>query len=344
MKLEQSKQLEPRMVDEPGARARAQAQAQAGATRDISIVVLLERGRAAAADIYRQYAPHLRRGGYSFEFLFICGPGQKTLGRGLSEEDVERGEVRLLEVGQSVDQSTVLRLSVEHSHGGIVMTLPPAFRVAPEALLDLIHEIEKGSDVAVARRWPRRGGWINRVQSGFANWLLNGLTGSRLHDVTCRVAAIRRHVLSEIPLYGSYFRFIPIVAEREGFRVKEVPVRPHSEGGRTRLYSPGVYFGWLLDIFGIFFLLRFTYRPLRFFGSLGAAFGLSGSVILVVLLLQRFGGQSMANRPMLLLGVLLVTLGVQAVALGLIGEIVVHFQASHGTTYRLARSQDPYTS
>ncbi|HKY59958.1 MAG TPA: hypothetical protein VJP59_03010 [Gemmatimonadota bacterium] len=306
---------------------------------DVSVVILLERGRATAADLYRQYAPPLRDGGYSFEFLFVFGPGEEKM-RGSFTEEAEPGEVRLLEVGQPVGQSAVLRLSGEHSNGRIVMSLPPAFRVAPEALVDLVRQIERGSDVAVARRRSQKGGWLHRLQSGFATWLLNSLTGSRLHDVTCRVLAIRRRVLSEIPLYGSYFRFIPVVAEREGFRVDEVAVRPHTEGGYKRVYSLATYFGWILDIFGIFFLLRFTYRPLRFFGSLGAIFAFAGSVILFVLFVQRMGGHGIANRPMLLLGVLLLTLGVQAVALGLIGEIVVHFQASRGTTYRLAREED----
>ena len=311
---------------------------------DVSVIILLERGRLTAEELYRAYAPPLREVGLSFEFVFVCEASATHLRGPLSEVDAADGEVRLLEVGQRVGQSAVLRLSVGYTRGRIVLTLPAAFRVVPEALPTLVREIEHGSDVAVACRWPRRGRWINRLQSDFATWLLNALTGSRLRDVTCRVGAIRRRVLSEIPLYGSYFRFIPIVAEREGFRVVEVPVAAHPQAGRVRVYTPTVYFGWILDIFEIFFLLRFTYRPLRFFGSLGALFGLMGSVILLVLLWQRLGGQSIANRPMLLLGALLVTLGVQSVALGLIGEIVVHFQASRGATYRLAQTERPTDS
>lgn len=310
---------------------------------DVTVVVLLEAGRLDARTIHREYAPALRDLGLTYEFLFVHGPG----GGGPKEvEGLQQihddGEVRVLEVGQPVGQSAVLRLSLDHSRGRVILTLPPALRVAPEALPEMIRRIESGDDMAVARRWPRGDGWVNRVQAGFATWLLNALTGSRFHDLTCRVSAIRRDVLAEIPLYGSHFRFLPILAEREGFRVVEVPVAQHHAGGATRVYRPGIYLGWMIDILGIFFLLRFTYRPLRFFGSLGAVFGLSGAVILLVLVFQRFfGGQPMADRPMMLLGVLLVTLGVQAVALGLIGEIVVHFQAARGSTYRLARDERP---
>lgn len=310
---------------------------------DVTIVVRLESGRLTASEICQEYDPPLRELGLTYEFLFIDGSGHKGLGDMVGESSPERGSVRVLEVGQPVGESAALRLSLEHSRGRIIVTLPPTLRVAPEALPEMIRRIEEGSDVAVAMRWPRRDGWVNRIQTGFATWLLNALTGSRFHDMTCRVSAMRRDVLAQIPLYGSFFRFLPIVAAREGFQVIEVPVAQHPGGGRTRVYRPGVYLGWMIDILGIFFLLRFTYRPLRFFGLLGALFGTVGGGILVVLVIQRFlAGQPMADRPLLVLGVLLVTLGVQAVALGLIGEIVVHFQASRGSSYRLDRAEGPY--
>lgn len=339
MKLEQTENLVATRTE-----SALQARSLAGEV-DVTVVVLLEAGRLTAREVYREYEPPLAELGLSYEFLFVNGTGDEGFGAEMRDRIPTRGSVRVLEAAQPVGESAVLRLSVEHSRGRIILILPPALRVAPEALPEMIRRIEEGNDVAVARRWPRRGGWVNRVQAGIATWLLNMLTGSRFHDTTCRVCALRRAVLAEIPLYGSHFRFIPVVAEREGFRVIEVPVAQHPEGGQTRLYRPGVYVGWLIDILGIFFLLRFRYRPLRFFGSLGAVFGLLGGGILVVLVIQRFfGEQAMAGRPMLLLGVLLVTLGVQAVALGLIGEIVVHFQASRSSTYRLARDEDPHLS
>jgi hypothetical protein len=335
--LDRTKRLGSAVLTEPEFRA-----SPASVELDVTIVVPLETGRMSARDVYLEYEPPLRKLGLSYEFLFINRAGDESLEGAIRESTRERETVRVLEIGQPLGESAVLRLSWQHSRGRIIITLPPTLRVAPEALPELIHGIERGSDVAVARRWPRHDGWINRLQAGVTTWLLNTLTGSRFHDMTCRVTAMRRDVLAEIPLYGSHFRFLPIVAQREGFKVVEVAVPQHLEGGDTRVYSPSVYLGWVIDILGIFFLLRFTYKPLRFFGSLGALFGSLGGGILVVLVIQRFGGQPMADRPMLLLGVLLVTLGVQAVALGLIGEIVVHFQASRGSTYRLDRAENLY--
>lgn len=314
------------------------------AALDLSVLVLLSRDGRRVSEILSEYAPALREMGISFEFLFVAGPESLDLQTEKRAPDLGSYTVRLLEVGHQVDQSAMLRLALANSRGRIILTLPPELRVAADALPKLVQGIEAGNDVTVARRWPRHDGLLNRLQGSGISWLVNFLAGVRLHDLTCRVQTFRRAVLEEIPLYGSYFRFLPVVAERQGFRVAEIPVRQHPGGGRTRVYKPLVYLGWLIDILGVYFVLRFTYRPLRFFGSLGATFALVGGIILSILFVQKLGGQGIANRPMLVLGVLMLTLGVQSVALGLIGEIVVHFQAARGSLYRLGRRDTPKSS
>jgi hypothetical protein len=102
-----------------------------------------------------------------------------------------------------------------------------------------------------------------------------------------------------------------------------------------RVYSPGVYFRRLLDIAAFFFLAKFTEKPLRFFGLVGSAFLVSGTLLSLVLFIQRLEGQPIANRPALLLAVLLVALGVQLLGLGLVGEIIVHLRAPHRRGYRV---------
>jgi hypothetical protein len=102
------------------------------------------------------------------------------------------------------------------------------------------------------------------------------------------------------------------------------------------VYGLGTYLRRALDLLGLFFLVRFTQRPLRFFGLVGSLLALAGTVILAVLGVQRIGGQGLADRPLLLVGILLLVLGVQAIALGLVGEIIVHLHAARHRQYRLA--------
>ena len=159
-----------------------------------------------------------------------------------------------------------------------------------------------------------------------------------MHDVACGVRAMRRDVLEDLPLYGDFHRFLPLLALRDGYRVEELPAAQHPRDARPRVYSPGIYLRRLIDVLGLFFLLRFTDKPLRFFGLVGAASGLLGAAVLAVLFVQRLGGRGIADRPLLLLGVLLVMLGVQAIALGLVGEIIVHLSAARQRLYRVERS------
>jgi len=137
-------------------------------------------------------------------------------------------------------------------------------------------------------------------------------------------------------LYGDFFRFLPVLALRDGYSVVEIDAEQHPRDARLRVYSPGTYLRRAIDVFGLFFLSRFTYKPLRFFGLIGTMLGAAGGVILVIVFVQRLAGQGLANRPILLLAVLLFTLGVQAIALGLIGEIIVHFNAPSRRAYRVA--------
>ena len=101
------------------------------------------------------------------------------------------------------------------------------------------------------------------------------------------------------------------------------------------MYGPGTYLRRLIDVLGLYFLVRFTEKPLRFFGLVGSAVSLTGAALLLLLLIQRLQGKGLADRPLLLLAVLLVVLGVQATALGLVGEIIVHFSVLHRRSYRL---------
>jgi hypothetical protein len=114
-----------------------------------------------------------------------------------------------------------------------------------------------------------------------------------------------------------------------------VAVPQHPGDARTRVYGPGVYLRRLLDVAAFFFLAKFTEKPLRFFGLVGSVcFGL-GALTSLVLLVERIGGQAIANRPLLLLAVLLVALGVQLMGLGLVGEIIVHLRSPHRRAYRV---------
>lgn len=302
----------------------------------ISVIVIVGERAQPLAQLYEEYAPPLLALGRECEFLFVTEPGNRELTAPLAAL-LERGEpVRVLEMGQALGETILLKLAVSHCRGEIVVTLPAYRRVEAEAVPALVAEIDAGADLAIAWRWPRRDAWINRMQNRLLHRVLGGLGGGRIHDVASGVRAMRRDMLQGVPLYGDFWRFFPLVALRAGYRVEEVQSRQHASDQEARFYGPGVYLRRLIDLLGLVFLLRFTEKPLRFFGLMGSALSAIGMLILFVTFLQRLTGeQGLADRPLLLLGVLCLVLGVQAIALGLIGEMIVHLHASRRSTYRL---------
>jgi hypothetical protein len=152
------------------------------------------------------------------------------------------------------------------------------------------------------------------------------------------VRIFKRTVTDEIPIYGDQHRFIPLLARRRGFRIKEIRLRQSDKDRYEKGYGPKTYLQRLLDIFTVVFLVRFTKKPLRFFGTIGSIMALLGSVFLAYVIIERlFFGVGLADRPALLLSSLLVVLGIQIFALGLLGELIIFTHARQLKEYTIER-------
>ncbi len=303
------------------------------APRLVSVIVPVVERADELEGLYVAFAGELEARGLAHEFIFVLDggfpppPELATL--------AQRDNVRVLRFARTFGETAALRLGIERSAGDVILTLPAYFQVKPEGVGPLLAALENGSDMAVASRSPRVDSWLNRVQSAVFHRMISGVTDRRFHDIACGVRAMRRHVAEALPLYGDLHRFIPALAVREGYLVDEVPVPQHPRDARTRVYGPGVYLRRLLDVATFFFLAKFTEKPLRFFGLVGSVFFLAGAVTGAVLLVDRLRGTGIANRPLLLLAVLMIALGVQLMGLGLVGEIIVHLRAPHRRAYRV---------
>lgn len=305
-----------------------------GGRRMVSVIVpVVERVDDLVA-LYQVFSGELERRGEEFEFLFVFDQGFEP---SVELAELARGDerVHLLRFAQRFGETAALRLGIERSRGELIATLPAYFQVQPEGLVHLLDAVDGGVDMAVASRSDRKDNWLNRAQSRAFHAILGSLSEQPFHDIACGVRLMERRVAEALPLYGDMHRFIPAIALREGFRVSEVPIPQHPNDVRIRVYRPGVYFRRLLDIATFFFLAKFTEKPLRFFGLIGSLAAGVGGLLSVWLLIQRLGGEAIADRPLLLLGVLLVALGIQLIGLGLVGEIIVHLRAPHRRAYRV---------
>lgn len=312
---------------------------------DVDLVSVLVPVATPGDDLTSLYESHiaaLEESGHPFEFVFITSPAARPRTRILSEISA-RGEqktLRIIESTQLWDEAALLKRGLRSALGTIIVILPPAQQVEANAVATLVGQIDAGYDMAIARRWPRLDPALNRAQSWLLHRLLGDLCDGQFHDVGCGVRAIRRRVLSDVPLYGEFPRFLPLLAKHQGFAVREVNVRQHPSDRALRLHGPRVWLQRMLDVLGLVFLLRFTDRPLRFFGPLGMFLATMGAVTLLVLVVQRLQGTPLSTRPLLLFAVLSFALGLQAIAFGLIGEMIVHYNARDRRSYRVRESDN----
>jgi glycosyltransferase involved in cell wall biosynthesis len=238
-------------------------------------------------------------------------------------------QVRVIELARQFGESATLSAGFDAARGEIFITLPAYYQVAPQEMAKLVTSAAGGDDMLIAVRWPRAGHLFDRLRRGAFHGLFKLTSGMSFRDLGCGVRLFRRAVATEIPLYGDQHRFLPALAARRGFRVREVELAQSPKDlfrGRYRLRE---YLHRFLDVLTVFFLVRFTKKPLRFFGTIGFLAASLGGLFTLVLIVQRlFFGVPLADRPALLLGSLLIVLGVQTFALGLIGELIIFTHAS----------------
>jgi glycosyltransferase involved in cell wall biosynthesis len=279
-------------------------------------------------EIYWAYAERLSRDGYSFEFLFVIDGGLEGAARRLDPLVAVGYPLRIVQLPRGFGESTALAVGFEQAAGDVIVTVPAYFQTEPAGVEQVLDLLNQGFDLVVARRSPRKDAWLNRLQNSGFHFLLRYFTGITFQDMGCGLRGFKRRVLSEVQVYGDLHRFIPILAHQRGFRVTEVPVAQHQRDMKLRLYRPGVYLRRVLDILTVVFLFKFTKKPLRFFGLIGASLFGTGATISAVLAFQRLmGSTALADRPLLILGVLLMVLGVQVGSIGLLGEMIIFTHA-----------------
>jgi hypothetical protein len=203
------------------------------------------------------------------------------------------------------------------------MTLPSYYQVEPKAIPKLVAALDD-VDMVEGRRWPRQDSRLNRFSTWLYHAFVRVITGHKFRDIGCCARIMRRQVTDDVKIYGEQSAFLPILASTRGFSVRECSIPQSTRDPHLRYYGPGVYLRRLIDIITIFFLIRFTKAPLRFFGVVGSIFLAIGVVLLNVVVAQRFAMDiAAAGRPMLLFGAVFVVLGVQLFAIGLVGELII---------------------
>lgn len=303
----------------------------------LSVIIPVGGRHAEAGELYGEYKAGLDALGKSYEMIFVLDGRHDAFEAGLQQLLAAGERFTVIGLTREFGEATALMAGFEISQGEAIVTLPAYHQIEAQDVAKLVEGLSS-SDVVIGRRWPRAGGPIERARRWLFHGLLAWVTKLRFQDLGCGARALDRRVLEEIQLYGDQHRFLAVLADRQGFRVREVDVRQSPKDRRRGAYAPREYTRNFLDLFTVFFLVRFTKKPLRFFGMVGVTTFAIGAVMVIWLVVERlFFQQGLASRPALLLSSLLVVLGLQLFALGLLGELIIFTHARSIKDYKVER-------
>jgi glycosyltransferase involved in cell wall biosynthesis len=306
--------------------------------QEISVIVPVIERYGDLEELYLSYAKEFKQITSHFEFIFIVdGP------MGKASSDIKKfmhkyENVELIKFTKSLGESNALSVGYEMSRGKYIFTLSSYFQVEPDEIKKLYSALKDDSaDIVITRRMRGKDTFFNKLQNTLFHRALKIFTGTNFKDISCGLRGMKRDVFEKFDVYGDLHRFIPIIAEYHGVKVRELKVKQRKEDTKTRIYSLRTYLNRIIDILTLFFLLRFTYRPMRFFGLIGSilvicGFLFVGKLIYFRLFTENYG---LTDKPSLFLSSLLIVIGIQIFAVGLIGEIIIYTRSKKARYFNI---------
>lgn len=294
---------------------------------EISVVIPVYNEAPNLEDLVTQVTQALDPLGRSYELILVDDGSRDGSRKMLAELAMRHPCLKPLALSRNYGQSTAMQAGFDHATGHYIVTLDGDLQNDPADIPMLLDILDNDPEIDCVSGWrkERQDRTLSRkIPSKIANGLISKVTRVQLHDYGCALKAYRAHIIHDLRLYGEQHRFIPALAAEVGARIVEVPVRHHARTRGQSKYGIDRTIRVLLDLLWVRFMMRFMTRPIHAFGGLGVTFAGLGSLILVELAFEKLVlGFSIGGRPLLLLGALLMLLGVQLLATGLLGELLI---------------------
>lgn len=291
---------------------------------DISVVIPVFNEEENVGPLYEGLRAELGRLGKRWEILFIDDGSTDRTFEELKSLHARDGAVRAIRFRRNFGQTAALDAGFKAARGEIIVTMDGDLQNNPEDVSLLLAELEKGADCVCGWRHDRKDPRLKRVLSKLAGLLRKIVFGNSIHDSGCTFRSYRRECLEGLHLYADMHRFIPELLRGGGYRIAEVKVRHHRRlHGKSKYNSFRLYRGFL-DLLVLKFWSRYSTRPVHLFGGLGLILFLAGFATAFYLsVLKIFFGAPLAERPLLILSVLLMIVGIQFFLFGLLADIVI---------------------
>jgi glycosyltransferase involved in cell wall biosynthesis len=294
--------------------------------RDLSIVIPILNEAENLEPLFAQLTDVLDRTGQDYEIIAVDDGSADDSFAILKLLHEGNPRIKVLRFRRNFGQTAAFAAGFEHASGEVVVTIDAYLQNDPADITRLLDKMDEGYDVVSGWRKDRQDRFLDRkLPSMIANWLISVVTGVHLHDYGCSLKAYHRDVVKNVHLYGELHRFIPALASWMGVSVAELPVSHNPRRFGKSKYGLSRTVRVLLDLLTVRFMLSFSARPMQLFGGIGLlsfALGVIGGLYLSSLKIL-YGYRYQIDRPLLLLSILLMVIGVQMVSMGLLAELVV---------------------
>ncbi|HYV07675.1 MAG TPA: glycosyltransferase family 2 protein, partial [Blastocatellia bacterium] len=309
----------------------------------ISLVIPVLNERPSLDDLNARLAAVLSVFAVQYEIIFVDDGSTDGSVDAIKELQRRNSSVRYIRFRRNFGKSAALAAGFRSARYPLVVTMDGDLQDLPEQLPLLIDKLNEGYDLVSGWRQHRSDPLTTRIGSKLYNWTTSMLTGVRLHDINCGFKCYRREVLDEVMIYGERHRYIPVLASYRGFRLGEVRIEHAPRRHGKSHYGIGKVFGGVFSLLSVILMTRYTNRPLHFFGLMGVLLGGLGTAIdLYLVALRLFFRQWLSNRPLLIIGTLLIIVGVQFVLFGLLAEMVA-FSYRRESDYSIIETSEDRT-
>ncbi len=312
---------------------------------ELSIVIPLYNEVDNVEPLYADVTAAMAELGRSYEVIVVDDGSRDGSFPRLADIHARDERWRIIRFRRNFGQAAGFAAGFDAAQGEVVITLDADLQNDPRDIPKLLAKMDEGYDIVSGWRMDRKEPFISRrLPSMMANRMISGSTGVALHDYGCSLKAYRREVAKGIRLYGELHRFMPALASWMGVTVAEVPVNDRKRQFGASKYGISRTFRVFLDLITVQFFLGYSTRPLHVFGGAGLLAGGLGLLIGVYLTFVKLVlGQDIGTRPLLLLAVLLVLLGVQLVSMGLLAEMITrtYYEAQNKPIYAVREVLGP---
>jgi len=303
----------------------------------LSLVIPTFNEESNVEKLYSKIILSMKKYSTSYEIIFIDdGSTDKTLSK-LQKIRKNDKRVKIVVFRRNFGQTAAMDAGIKSSRGEIICTLDADLQNDPEDIPKMIKKLESGYDCISGWRIKRQDSFSKRTLSLLARLVRRTLTKDVVHDSGCTLKVYRRECFEDLNLYGEMHRFIPLLLSMKGFKIGELRVRHHPRNSGKTKYGFFRVFRGFLDLLLVKFWMEFSVRPIHLFGSVGILSGLFGLMIGFYLVFQKFVYNVSVARPLLMLGVLLIIVGIQFFLFGILADLLIKIYYHNKINYSIKR-------